>query len=164
MPPKPIHRFLCQMSLALALVILAACSTTSVGPGGKVMKVQHYHLVPGQARTIMDPAIAFERDHHLYGAVTRAEFNQRLGQYYTIFWRANDRTAPVKVLFEYRQANSGLQVKTQEHAVESPRRTQVSKFQVIGDEYQTGGRVTSWRVRLMRGSEELAAQQSYLWN
>lgn len=164
MPPKPFHRLLCQMSLALALVTLSACSTTSVGPGGKVIKVQHYHLVPGQVRTIVDPAIAFERDHHLHGAVTRAEINQRIGQYYTIFWRADDRSMPVKVLFEYRQANTGLQVKAQEHAVENPRRTQVSKFQVIGDEQQKDGRVTSWRVRLMRGTEELASQQSYLWN
>lgn len=164
MPPKPSLRIVRQMSLALALVMLAACSSASIGPGGKIAKVKHYHLVPGTARQILDPAVAFERDHHLYGAVTRAETRGRLGQYYTVFWKADDRSSPVRVVFDYRQANTGLEVKSQEAAVEDIRRSNISQFQVTGDEYHSGGRVTSWRVRVLRGREELAAQQSYLWN
>ncbi|HCN28489.1 MAG TPA: hypothetical protein DIT64_06895 [Verrucomicrobiales bacterium] len=152
------------MSLALALSALAACSTASIGPGGRISKVKHYHLVPGTMVQTIDTAVAFERDHHLYGAVTRAETRDRLGHYYTIFWKADDRSTPVKVVFDYRQANSGLTLKSMEFPVDEPRRSNATHFQVTGDDYHTGGRVTSWRVRLMRGNEELASQRSYLWN
>jgi hypothetical protein len=43
------------------------------------------------------------------------------------------------------------------------RRSNVSKFQVTGDEYHTGGRVTAWRVSVLRGNEELVSESSFLW-
>jgi hypothetical protein len=148
---------------ALTASLLAACSSVSVGSGGRITKVNYYHLNPGIVTRTLDPAITFERDYHLYGAVTKAETIERQGHYYTIFWRADDRTQPVRLVFEYRQANTGLAVKSQELEVAAPRRKNVSHFQVTGDSYHTDGRVTGWRVRLMRGDQELAAQQSYLW-
>jgi len=149
---------------ALAASLLTACSSVSVGPGGRITKVKYYHLAPGVATRTIDPAVAFERDYHLHGAVTKAESFERLGHYYTIFWRADDRSQPVRLVFEYRQANTGLAVKSQELTVEVPRRSNISHFHVTGGDYQTDGRVTGWKVRLMRGDEELASQQSYLWN
>lgn len=120
--------------------------------------------MPGAPVRTVDRAVEFERDHLLYGAVTRADVTERFGHYYTIFWRANDRTQPVKVRFEYRQANTGLEAKVIEEEVTDVRRTNSTKFQVTGNEYNASGRVTAWRVTLLRGREELASQQSYLWN
>lgn len=150
--------------LTLLAAVTASCSSVSVGPGGQISKVKYYHLIPGAPVNTIDPAIQFERDHLLYGAVTREETLERFGHYYTIFWKATDRTQPVTVRFEYRQANTGLDVKVQEEEVTDLRRTNLSRFQVVGSEYNTSGRVTAWRVSLMRGKEELASQQSYLWN
>lgn len=153
---------------ALALTVLAltlvSCSTVSVGPGGRITKVNYYYLVPMKPVNTNDVAIRFERDYHLYGAVTKKEIEARGGHYYTIFWKADDRTLPVTVRFEYRQANSGLTSKVVEEQVANVRRSNVSKFEVTGDQFQHDGRVTAWRVSLMRGKEELASQSSYLWN
>jgi len=157
--------FPCRLLLAaLTATLLAACSSLSVVPGGRITKVNYYHLHPGVVTRTLDPAVAFERDYHLYGAVTKAETINRQGHYYSIFWRTDDRTQPVKLVFEYRQANTGLEILRQELAIDSPRRSNVSHFQVTGDSYHTDGRITGWKVRLIRGDEELASQQSYLWN
>jgi hypothetical protein len=154
----------CWLTLVCTAAFLSSCSSASVGPGGKIAKVKYYHLIPGTPVRTADPAIEFERDYHLYGAVTKADIHAREGHYYTIFWQANDRSQPVKVRFEYRQANSGLTSKVIEEEVTDLRRTNLTRFQIIGDEYATDGRVTAWRVSLLRGQEELASQESYLWN
>lgn len=150
--------------LTVVLMTLTSCSSTSVGPGGEVTKVKYYHLVPGQPVSTRDPAIQMERDYHLYGAVTRAEIMGRGGHYYTIFWKAYDPSQPVTVRFEFRQANTGLTAKIREETVTDVRAKNLSRFEVTGDEYLNDGRVTAWRVTLLRGKDELASQESYLWN
>ena len=155
----------CHFSvLALLAFVLASCSSAVQGPGGRISKVNYYHLPAGIPTSTNDPAMQFERDHHLFGAVTRAEVSERYGHYYTIFWKADDRTQPVKLRFEYRQANTGLDPKVIEAEIADIRRSNITKFQVTGSEYNTGGRVTAWRVTLLRGQEERVSQQSYLWN
>lgn len=155
----------CRFSaLALLALGLVSCSSAVVGSGGTISKVKYYHMNPGTPVTTIDPAVDFERDYHLHGAITRAEITERFGHYYTIFWKVDDRSQPVKVRFEYRQANSGLDAKVQEFEVAAVGRSNQTRFQVIGDEYKTAGRVTSWKVTLLRGKEELVSQQSYLWN
>jgi hypothetical protein len=62
------------------------------------------------------------------------------------------------------QALSGLKKRTQEQIVDDIRRSNISKFQVTGEEYKKSGRVTAWRVSVLRGKEELVSQQSALWN
>jgi hypothetical protein len=150
--------------VALAILSLASCSSVSEGPGGRINKVSYYHLMPGKPVISKDPAITFERDRRLYGAVTKEEILARGGHYYTVHWQADDRTQPVTVRFEYRQANTGLTSRTVEEVVTDLRRTNVSEFQVTGDSYNSNGRVTAWRVSLRRGKEELASQESFLWN
>lgn len=151
-------------ALALLASLTASCSSVSVGSGGQITKVKYFHLSPGKPASSIDPAIQFERDYHLFGAVTRTAVNDRFGHYYSIYWKVDDRTQPVKVRFEYRQANTGLDAKVLEEEVTDVRGTRRSEFQVTGSEYSSAGRVTAWRVTLLRGNEELASQQSYLWN
>jgi hypothetical protein len=151
-------------ALALLASVIGSCSSVSVGPGGQISKVKYYHLHPGNPVSTVDPAVQFERDYLLFGAVTKAEVTDRFGHYYTVFWKVNDRSQPVTVRFEYRQANTGLAAKAVEQEVTDFQRTNSSKFQVSGSEYTAAGRVTAWKVTLLRGQEELASQQSYLWN
>ncbi|WP_395751600.1 hypothetical protein [Prosthecobacter sp.] len=150
--------------LAILAFALSACSDTVVGPGGKISKVKYYHLMPFFTPQTTNPTILFERQHYIYGAVTKKEIVDRFGHYYAFFWKANERTGPVTVRFEYQQAQSGLRKFVQELIVDDVRRSNVSKFQVVGPEYQKNGRVIAWRVSILRGKEELVSQQSALWN
>ncbi len=51
----------------------------------------------------------------------------------------------------------------QEIPVDSPRRKNKTRFTVLGDDYQNGGRVTAWRVSVLRDGAEVTSDQSYLW-
>ena len=149
--------------IALILTALPSCSSTVRGPGGKVTKVKTYHLQPTERIRGNDPAIQFERAYYLHGAVTLAEQMERAGQYYTFFWKVVDRTQPVKLRFEYRQQKTGLTVKMKELDVTDVGRSNITKVSVIGAEYQADGPVTSWKLTILRGKDELVHVDSYLW-
>ncbi len=161
-----VTRTLCLRLGCLAILAssLVACSSAVEGPGGRIGKVKYYHLMPNYAQRSQEPPIVFEREHHLYGAVTKEQIMDRFGHYYAVFWQADDRAGPVTVRFEYQQALSGLSKRVQEQIVDDIRRSNVSKFQVTGGEYSKSGRVVAWRVSVLRGKEELVSQQSALWN
>ncbi len=150
--------------LAILAFALSACSSTAVGPGGKITKAKYYHLMPFFTPNTMNATILFERQHFIYGAVTKKEIVDRFGHYYAFFWKANDRTGPVTVKFEYLQSKSGLSKRVQEQVVDDIHRSNISQFQVIGSDYQKSGRVIAWRISILRGKEELVSQQSALWN
>ena len=170
------NRLLCAV---LSCVALASCTSVSKGPGGEVTKVKYYFHDPLIILRTQDPAVFFERQHHMHGAVRAADQLGRAGHYYTVMWKADDRSQPVTVRLEYRQANTALKVHVKEQEVTDVRKRNETQFQVIGTDYQlpygveadqpeaanavAGGRVTAWRVSLLRGKEELASQESYLW-
>lgn len=151
-------------TLVMTLTFVVSCSTARVGDGATISKIKYYNLQPAQQLNVSDPAIMFERQHHLYGAVTKADVMNRGGHYYTVFWKVEDRTQPVTVRFEYRQSTDGLVTRKKEVEVTDIGRSNTTPFQVTGDEYKTLGRVTSWRVTLLRGKKEMVSQTSYLWN
>ena len=150
--------------LAILALMLSACSSAVDGPGGRIGKVKYYHLMPDFQVESQNPTILFEPNHFLYGAVTKEQIRARFGHYYAVFWKADDRSGPVTVRFEYQQALSGLTKHVQEQIVDDIHRSNISKFEVIGQEYQKSGQVLAWRFRVMRGKEELVSQQSALWN
>jgi hypothetical protein len=145
------------------LLLLSACSSVSKGPAGKVVKVKHFHLVPGERLVTADRSILFERQHLLHGAVSASEQRERAGHYYSFQWSVDDRSQPVTLRLQYRQANTGLDVQTLTQEVAEVRRSNWSKFQITGPAYHQNGRVTAWKLTLERGGEVLASQQSYLW-
>lgn len=147
----------------LAILNLSSCNSIPAGSGGAITKVKAYNCDPTVRMKFKDPMLRFERSNRLYGAVTRAELLERAGQYYTIFWKANDRTQPVTVRFEYRQRDTGLQVHKIETEVSNVRSSNVTEFQVTGAAHSTNGPVTSYRISLVRGKEELASADSFLW-
>jgi hypothetical protein len=145
-------------------VLLGACSTKQVGNGATITKVNPYHLPDAFVQIkASDPTLAFQRDAILHGAISTAERRERQGDYFTIFWKAEDRSQPVKVRLEYRQKSTGLKVKTIEQEVVEVRRNNTTKFDFIGNEYVTNGPVTSWRASLVRGKDTLVDYKSYLW-
>ncbi|HSJ02565.1 MAG: hypothetical protein ACAI34_04185 [Verrucomicrobium sp.] len=154
----------CILAAAGLGLLLASCSTASVGNGATITKVNPYHLTDVNARVVAaDPSIQFEKDSILHGAISMTERVARQGDYFTIFWKVEDRSQPVVVRLEYRQKNSGLTIKKLEQEVTEVGRNNVTKFSLIGDDYISNAHVTSWRASILRGNQVLTSYNSYLW-
>lgn len=150
-------------SLLVLATTLSSCSSVGESPDGKVLKMKVFHLIPTEQVRTSDRSLAFERQYLLRGAVTAAEQRERAGQYYDFLWKVTDRTQPVTVKMQYRQANTGLETMYMSQEVTDVRRSNWSNFQITGPAYSKNGRVTSWKLTLERGGVVLASQQSYLW-
>ena len=148
---------------SLAVLMTGACQSNNVAKTGTVITNSKYFLLdPAQQPASVDPMIRFEQRHHLHGAITREERKDRYGHYYVFWW--NDRAlTPAVIRLEYRQENTGVQIRVQQFAVNAPYPKNKSRFQVTGADYQRGGRVTSWRVSIIRDGKIIAHDQSYLW-
>lgn len=144
-----------------ASCLIPACSSTDSAPTA-ITNSKYFLLDPDTQLETPDPMLNFERRQHLHGAITRAEREAREGHYYVFWWEDAGRS-PAVVRLEYRQENTGSQVKVKEQVVEAPRRNNKSYFEVIGDEYKIDGRVTAWRVSVVREGQVVASDQSYLW-
>ncbi len=105
----------------------------------------------------------FEQRRYLYGAVENTEKAELFGNYYTIFWKSETK-APATVRFEYRQGSTGLKVHSQELVVSEPKRSNVTKFEVIGGDYQRDGKVTQWKASIVENGSVVAEYKSYLWH
>jgi len=163
---------------AAILVALASisCSSTKVAEDeaeapqpepaaalGSITKVKPFHLEVGKNYFAADPAIPFELKYHLHGAVTSAQFRERYGHYYTIFWETVDHSQPVTVRFEYRQKLTGPDIRVIEVEIPEVDRRNETKIEVTGEPYFTDGAVSSWRVSLVQGGSTITSEQSFLW-
>lgn len=147
----------------LTSLMSVACQSNNLNQSGTAITNSKYFLLdPAKQPASVDPMIRFEQRHYLHGAITREERKGRYGHYYVFWWTDSART-PAVIRLEYRQENTGVQVKVQEFAVNAPYRRNKSRFQVTGADYQNGGRVTSWRVSIIRNGRVIAHDQSYLW-
>jgi hypothetical protein len=75
-------------------------------------------------------------------------------------WSLADASQDATLRFEYRQAKTGSQILKKEQTVSGSDGN--TEFSVIGAEFKDNG-VTSWKVSLVRGKEELASYKSYMW-
>jgi hypothetical protein len=107
--------------------------------------------------------LIFERQRLSFGAITQTDYNERLGDYFQVWWRAK-RPADVTLRLEYRQENLGSYVMAKEMHYPSAKGTIESKFTIIGDEYGENGKVTAWRLLLVQKGRIVALRQSFLWN
>ncbi len=153
-------RLLLRLLPVLAVAALSSCASKPQG----FTKVKIYRLNPTANINAVDPSIPFEQKHLLHGAVSRAEQDARGGNYYTFFWKVDDRSQPVKLRFEYRQSTTRSAVKQQVIEIAEVKSSNVTKFQITGDEYQTNGKVLAWRAILVQGGKEIATTQSFMWH
>lgn len=161
-------KFLCRAALCASFgLLMASCSSTkppSASTGGQIVKVKYYHLADVNKPIVAaEPSIPFERQYFLHGAVTMKERLARQGHYYTVFWKATDRSLPMTVRLEYRQQKTGAKVMVIDEEISSPKGSNITKFAIIGEPYTTNGSVTSWRASLVRGKVILSEEKSYLW-
>ncbi len=153
------RKLLCLLPV-LAAAVLTACASKPQG----FTKVKIYRLDPQARISAVDPSIPFEKDYHLHGAVTTEQRQARQGNYYTFFWKADDRTRPVTLRFEYRQSVTRASVKRQEQVISDVKGSNITKFNVTGEEYFTGGKVLAWRAVLLQDGKEVASTQSFMWH
>ena len=146
--------------IAGAALILSSCASTS-GPV-KITKVNPYHLDSTRIVATDDRMVEFEHRRHLHGAVTRDEYRSKMGQYYSVFWKSTTKQ-PATVRLDYRQGSTGSQVLSKELFIAKPKRSNVTKFEVTGDEYWNGGKVTQWKALVIENGTVVAEYKSYLW-
>jgi hypothetical protein len=157
---------------------LAGCATTStevvqvlrpralplsIDSRFEFRKVKMFLNDPKTFKTTRDLMIQFERERAKFGAVTSEEQQQREGYYYTFFWRTSV-PGEVTIRFEYRQANIGPYIMAKEVKYPEARGSHVTKFSVIGTNYEIEGPITEWRAILIRGNRIVALTQSFQWN
>ena len=112
--------------------------------------------------TVQDASIRFERQYRLWGAVTKLDQRERIGNYFDFFWKAR-RTANLTVRLEYRQEKLHAHVQAQEIFYPNARGSVKTEFKVVGDDYFDDGRVTAWRCLLIENGTVVAETHSYLW-
>jgi hypothetical protein len=153
---------LLQVSACSAFFVLTGCSTTDSGPV-EITKVNPYHVQNGPFVRTEDLMVDFEQRRYIYGAIENSEKAELYGNYYTIFWKSETKS-PAIVRLDYRQGSTGLKVHTQEVSVSETKRSNVTKFQVTGDDYQRDGKVTQWKVSIVENGAVVAEYKSYLWH
>lgn len=156
-------------ALALALFIPSGANAifpfkSGSDPDAEISKVKIERINLSERFRTDDPMIAFERRHLMFGAYKSEDYYAREGRYYTLFWESKDRSPGLVVRFEYIQANTEDTIHVKEAAVDRVKRRNVTKFNVIGDEFRDNGNVLAWRALLVRGDEVVATYESYLWD
>jgi len=130
----------------------------------EITKVKIDEYIASKPVRTDDLMIRFQRDYITWGAITTEEYREREGKYFTVFWKARDRSRGAVVRMEYLQANTGRQVHVQEVAVDRIKwGNNTAYFQVTGEDFWTDGDVLAWRVSVLRDGEVLAARRSFLW-
>jgi hypothetical protein len=115
-----------------------------------------------KSTTVQDASIRFERRYRLFGAVTRLDQRERMGNYFDFFWKAR-RSADLTVRLEYRQEKLHSHVQAQEISYSNARGSNKTEFKVVGDDYVDDGRVTAWRCLLIENGRIVAETRSYMW-
>ena len=157
-----VRPFLLLTNLVLLMGTISLTSCT-VKTGSQITKVNPYHLQPGYRPRTADPMIDFEYRRKTFGAVDSADYRERYGNYFTVYWKIVRRELPVTVRLEYRQAKTGPKVFAVEELVDAPRRTNTTNFEIIGDEYAENGTVTQWKATILQEGAIVDEFKSFLW-
>jgi len=133
-------------------------SAQGTGKGGKLGGT----APSSKSTTVQDASIRFERSYRLFGAVTKLDQRERMGNYFDFFWRAR-RTADLTARLEYKQEKLHAHIQAQEVFYPQARGSHKTAFRVVGDDYFDDGRVIAWRCLLIENGQIVAETHSYLW-
>jgi len=131
---------------------------TSTKGGGKLSGT----APSSKTTTVQDASIRFERQYRLFGAVTKLDQRERIGNYFDFFWKAR-RVADLTVRLEYKQEKLHAHIQAQEIYYPRARGSHKTEFKVVGDDYFDDGRVIAWRCLLIENGAIVAETRSYLW-
>ncbi|MFV1993856.1 MAG: hypothetical protein ACC661_00355, partial [Verrucomicrobiales bacterium] len=160
---NPIELSLSFFALIAASALLPGCASTK--SPGEITKVKYYHLTSDTSdQAAVDPMVRFERRYYLHGQVTLEEQKDQFGSYYTVFWKATNRSEPAVLRFEYTQQSTGPDILTRDYPVGEIKRSNITRFAVGGDDIEAAGRITSWKISLLQADEVVATSESFLWD
>lgn len=128
------------------------------GKGGKLSNT----APSSKSTTVQDASIRFERQYRMFGAVTKLDQRERVGNYFDFFWRAK-RIADLTVRLEYKQEKLHAHIQAQQAFYTQARGNYKTEFKVVGDDYFDDGRVLAWRCLLIENGQIVAETHSYLW-
>lgn len=110
-----------------------------------------------------EPMIDFENRYRNFGAISELDRKERLGQYFTFFWRAT-RPANLTLRLEYRQEKLGPFIQAREVALGEVHGSGKTEVSVTGDDFIWDGRIASWRAVLIEDGRIVGLYSSALWN
>ncbi|MCF6312637.1 MAG: hypothetical protein L3J39_09325 [Verrucomicrobiales bacterium] len=150
--------------LAAAVMLLGNSScASSKQEKSAITKVKYYHLDPSIQLRTLDRMISFEQQHYRHGAVDNEQLLEKVGHYYTVFWRNDNRDSDVKLRLDYRHQSTGPKEYSFEIQPDQVKRRNTTHFAVIGDAYQKLGAVTAWKASLYINGELVGEKKSFLW-
>ena len=147
-----------KLYLLTETVAIGGQTSLGTGKGGKLSST----APSSKSTTVQDASIRFEREYRLFGAVTKLDERERMGNYFDFFWKAR-RSANLTMRLEYRQEKLHAHVQAQEISYPNARGSHKTEFKVVGDDYADDGRVTAWRCLLIENGRIVAEIHSYMW-
>ncbi|MFH1067702.1 MAG: hypothetical protein V1746_07355 [bacterium] len=105
----------------------------------------------------------FELKYFSHGAVTKEQKKQKAGWYYVVHWGNDGAPADFTLRFDYRQAKTKDEVHSLSVKFPKAAGSHKASFSVVGDAYQNGGKITSWRAAVVRDGVIVAQKKSYVW-
>lgn len=151
-----------RLLFPILVLSMVGCAGTPVGIDRvkefRLTTTEYGHLAPGLVRAQTAAA--------LHGAMTSKEREDRLGQYYTVYWHDREPQVPLELVFEYQQASTGSKVLTRKLDYPAGRAggSVESHFDFIGPEYRKSGTIMTWCASLVRDGKVVARKTSYLWH
>jgi hypothetical protein len=133
-------------------------TTQKATKGGKLSNT----APSSKSTTVQDASIRFERQYRLFGAVTKLDQRERVGNYFDFFWKSR-RMADLTLRLEYRQEKLHAHVQAQEISYSNARGNYKTEFKVVGDDYFDDGRVIGWRCLIIENGRIVAETRSYMW-
>ncbi len=153
------------MKLFTFLAIVPLCFSVACVSTKSDVGVSVYHLKDTKLIKRNNRMMRAEQQKHLRGVISLEEQQQRIGQYYTVDWdvRAHAVKQPIQIVFLYQQVGSGSKIHKAQQEFPASQLKGSHAFSVAGENYQTNGRVLTWRVEVRSGGALLVSEQSYLW-
>ncbi len=156
-------RLLLSAAAAVGMLTLASCTQTTCITSIADLPLKTTAVPP---MSWQESPLRANTQYLLYGANTRKEKYDRLGDYYHVNWYDAEPTRPVKLVMQYTQALTASQILTRTIEHKEPRKSSGSRkeeFFFNGEERRKGGDILTWRIELYVDGKLVDSRQSYLW-
>ena len=141
----------------------------------KFGKVYEYINDPAHQQNSRSVAHQLEHLYFNYGAVTSEQTKDKLGHYFTFFWKPRRPLKEGLIVWEYLQEFDGNKLRSIEIPFTQAAGWQRTRFSVSGRSYapealsanatapKSGGRVIAWRLRIYEGEKLAGETTSFVW-
>lgn len=154
-----------KMLAAAAVFVLASCGSYNVSTIKEIADLPLKSTAVPSWGEQYAPLRAHAK-YLMYGARTKKEQADRVGDYYYVRWYDASPTSPTKLVMRYTQALTASKELSRTIEMNEPREkagNQLTKFFFAGKDRRHRGDILSWRIELYVDGKLTDAKQSYLW-